>query len=727
MANIYNDRDIALQATAVRLVRVSTNYISLLANYTSFDVVNGVATPSSITVTAYLNGQLKGTPTFSVVSGSSGITQSTINGNAVATLLYSSLTSNTVVLRASLTYLGLTYTADISIAGQTVKPATVLGFDVVPFGLDGVKLTWTPNIDADLAGYEIRTLDAGWGSADGIVFKGNAASCTITGTYTSLQTTWYIRAYDTSGLYSATSAQKSYVPQAPSNISAITYAYADTSLTNATVTLTWNNVAPVFGLKEYEVSYPREPDQVVTTVTTRSNMIVLPANWVGTKYFTVKVRDNLNNTSSGYTQGVVKRLPNPVSNFKAVAVDSTIQLSWTLPDKTDLPISHVIIKKGPENSTWLTATIVGTKAGEFTTDQQLSAGNIVYWIACVDTDDNESSPVACPIYVSAPPDFVFNKEFVSTLGGSSVTTVNAAKEAGYWVMPVNTTETFQSHFTSNSWTTPQAQISAKYPAYIQPGTTSATYTEIFDYGNGAALILGSSNIVVSISGQQVLGTTSIGVSVSTSADGITYTTPVSGGSTFAVNFRFVKVVVTATRGSGDGTTNIGSVYKLTGITVTLSTKLKTDAGVASIASGGTYVNFNSEFIDISSINITASGTAPRICTYSFKDEIFTCSYSIVSNLMTVTVNTGSSSGTITSHGFVAGQKVRLSSSSGIIPSGVYTISTVPSATTFTVVTSLADGSGTNNLYMYPNSMTVYVFDTNGTPQSQSISWTVRGA
>ena len=70
MAAIKNDRDNALQITPVRLVSVASNYISIISDYTYFNVTNGIASPTTIRVTALLNGQLIGVPTFSVVSGS---------------------------------------------------------------------------------------------------------------------------------------------------------------------------------------------------------------------------------------------------------------------------------------------------------------------------------------------------------------------------------------------------------------------------------------------------------------------------------------------------------------------------------------------------------------------------------------------------------------------------------------------------------------------------------
>lgn len=731
MAAILNDRDITLQATTIRLVKVDSNYISITTDYPYFNVVNGVSSPNSILITATLNGQLLGVPTFSVVSGASAVTQQTLNGKAVATLPYANLTADTAILRATLIYLGVTYTTDISIAGQIVKPATPTGLVANPYGTD-IKLTWNKNTDADIAGYEVRSSNTNWGTDNLYLFRGSTNSCVVPPGAVSTSTIWYLKAFDTTGLYSTIAAQTTaYTTNAPPNIADILFEYADTSLTNATITLRWAPVQPVFGLKEYRLTYFSESLLANTTLTLRDNTVILPADWIGNKTFTVVTVDNLGNVSTGYSEAIPKSLPDPVIDFKATPIDNTVQLSWTLPTKTSLPISHVLIKKGIPGGNWNTATEIGIKSGTFTTVQELAKGNYVYWAAAVDTDDNESTPVSAPAYVQQPPDFVFNKEFNSTFSG---TKTNAAIETNSLVFPVNTTETWQQHFANNNFTNVSSQITAKYPVYVQPGTATATYEEVFDYGNGAALILGSSNITIALSGQDIIDTTSIGVTFSTSSDGATYSAPVAGFTGFAANFRFIKVIITATRGSGDNITNLGSVYKLTGLTVRLDSKLKTDSGTVNAidtnidGGGGTVVNFANEFIDVSSVTLTASGTVPRTCVYSFVDGIYSGQYSITSNILTATIDTLNINGvntSITDHGMYPGQYVRLSTPNGAVAAGVYVVSSRPNATTFTATVSAANGSGT--LYMYPNSMRVYVFDENGTRQSQTVSWIIRGS
>lgn len=732
MAVISNDRDNFLVGTTIRLDQVPGNYIGLAASSPSFDVVNGSPVPTSILITATTYGQLYGTPTFSVVSGSSGISQQVLNGKAVATLEYTSLTAETAVIRASLPYLGTTYTADIAISGITAKPSTVTGFNNTISGTD-IKLYWTPSIDADLAGYEVRTSDSGWGSNNGtLVYKGNSTFCLVSPGSTGVAQVWFIRAFDTTGYYSTASATTQYTAGIPSNVNSVSYEYADTSLTNATVTIQWEHANTPFGLREYKIEYTKLVGGTTTTLTDRtaSTSHVFPADWIDDRIFTITTVDNRGVESTGIPVTINKKRPNSPQNFKASAIDSTIQLTWQLPTRTSLPISHIRLKRG---STWEAGTDIGIKAGEFTTIQELSKGEYVYWAACVDTDGYESIPVSVPISVQAPPDFVFTDSFTSTFSG---TKVNAKIEGNSLIMLTNLTENWQTHFTSNAWSTPQAQVTAEYPIYMQPGMGTATYTEIFDYGRGAPLVISSSSITVNLAGQDVLGETGISVSISTSVDGVNYTTPVIGTSTFAINFRFIKVVVTATRQATiDANSYKGSVYKLNGLNVVLSTKLKTDSGLLTLGNntdpGGSYINFNTEFIDVSSINVTAAGTSPRYCVYNFMDEIFTCNYTITSGTMEITVVSGSSSGSITDHGLYAGQKVRLSSSTGTVSSAVYEIVSRVSATKFTVQITAPNGSGTGTLFMYPNTMRVLVYDSAGVRQptsgnTQVVSWTIRG-
>ena len=500
-----------------------------------------------------------------------------------------------------------------------------------------LSLDWPDTVKTSLpiVGYELRTLDTNWGGT-GFIWKGSASNALVdmVGVQSGTTSSWYLRAYDSDNRYSTTRLYQ-YTVSAPVNTSSLTYQFVDTSLTSATVSLRWLDTTPVFGLKHYEITGTLS---VLTTSTAGSNLLTLTstkgilvndvlsgnanipagrkviqilsltqlyidsgsgvtagtavgtsynninysnstsitqdADWLGNKNYTIKTVDLIGNKSTGTSISITKAIPNAASNLKAQVIDNTVLLYWDLPQITSLPISHVLIKKG---ATWNTASIIGTKSGTFTTVTEIQGGVYTYWIAVVDTDNNESVPISLTSSVSQPPDYIFNAEYVSTFTG---TKSNAIIEAntGYLVLPVDTVESFSGHFTTRSWTTPDNQIAAGFPIYIQPGTTSGYYEEVFDYGS----TLGSSQVTISLSGVNIAGSPDVVVLISTSLDGITYTSFPTGTSAFATNFRYIKVRITATQVTS------GNIYSISGLVVRLDAKQRTDSGNSVLAIGAAH-------------------------------------------------------------------------------------------------------------------------------------------
>lgn len=507
-------------------------------------------------------------------------------------------------------------------------------------GIKGTALSldWPDNIKTSLpiVGYELRSLDTNWGGT-GFIWKGSASNTSVdmVGITSGTTSSWYLRAYDSDNRYSSSSRLYQYTVAAPVNTASVTYQFVDTSLTSASVTLRWLDTSPIFGLKHYEITGALS---VLTTTTAASNLLTLTstkgiqvndvlsgnanipagrrvtqiisatqlyidnatgvlagtsistsynninysnstsvmqdADWLGDKIYTVRTVDLIGNKSTGTSISVTKETPHAASNLKAQVIDNTVLLYWDLPQITSLPISHVLIKKG---ATWNTASIIGTKSGTFTTITELQGGLYTYWVAVVDTDNNESVPISLAATVSQPPDYIFNAEYISTFTG---TKSNAIIEAntGYLVLPVDTVESFSGHFTTRSWNTPTDQINAGFPVYIQPGTTSGYYEEVFDYGT----TLGSSQVTVSLSGVNIAGSPDISVIISSSLDGITYTSFPAGTSAFATNFRYIKVRVTATQVTS------GNIYSISGLVVRLDAKQRTDSGSSVLAIGGAH-------------------------------------------------------------------------------------------------------------------------------------------
>jgi hypothetical protein len=685
-----------------------------------------------------------------------------------------------------------------TVVGKTNPPAQVTGFNVSTDKASGqLKLSWNANLEVDTYTYEIRNTNANWGVANSDrLFLGDSINTFIPHPANYASATYYIKAVDSSGNYSVLASSDDFELLPVPNVSQIRHSYFDTSLTNATVTLSWVDLDDIgitqFTVSYYELSYTVIVDSVPKTIVTtvKSNTITIPADWLGSRSFTLKTVDILNNKSSGYTENIDKLAPNPVIQYRAQIIDNNVLLYWKNGVKTSLPIAHVLLKRSPAGGNWAGATVVGTKSGEFTSISELSAGNYIYWLAAVDTDGVESTPVAIPATVAQPPDFKFTGEFISVLtpgvfdpstqttsivtnntinlpkllfavgdqvlysngGGTSIgglvdnsiyyikTSVNGNIQlasslggttidltsvgtgtshqivhkdssykayAGEVFLPVNTTETWTTHFTSRSWAGPSAQVAAAYPIFIQPGATSGFYEEVFDYGT----VLASSQITLNIIETSVSGSTTSSTTISASTDGVNYTI-VGTSSGFATNFRFVKVRVEVSQNAA------GSIRKLSDIRIRLDSKQKSEADYVTVPLTGKIVNFASEFIDVQSITLTAAGTSTSsiISVYDFNDTVITGTYSVTSNVATITAN---------NHGLIAGQKVRLYFITGTGISGLYIIQTVVNANSYTV--SMVSPNTSGNVTTYPNSMIIYSFTSNtGAAVASTTSYQIKG-
>lgn len=585
-----------------------------------------------------------------------------------------------------------------TIVGKTNPPSQVQGFTAVAdLSISKIKLAWVTNPEPDIKVYEVRT-DLNWGTDSNLVFRGDATSCLDTPASAGVVKTYYIKALDYSDNYSSVHSTTTFTVVSPSNVNSVSYVFADTSLTAATVTINWNfDTASTFGLKGYEVTYEGQTKFI------NASSITLPANWIGERTFTITVVDLMGNKSTGYILQVIKQLPNPCDNFRAQVIDNTVMFYWNLPAVTTLPVDHVLLKKG---ATWETADIIGEKKGAFTTQNETQGGTYTYWIAAVDTDDNESAPVSLTAAVEQPPDFVFFANFVSDFNATKVNTVKESN-TNHLILPVNTSETFQQHFTDNAWGTPQDQVNAGYPIYIQPTEMTGYYEETFDFGT----ILSSSKVTLVYQGTVVVAPVVISTSISVSADGSTWQIYDGVSGVFATSFRYVRVKLQVASGADKG------LYNLEYLAAKLDSKVISDAGgVVCDASDtlGTIVNFNKEFADVNSIVVSPQGTTAIIPVYDFKDVVASGTYSVTSNVCTVNV---------TGHELITGQNVRIGIASGVGLLGVYTI-TSHSTNSFTVNMTAPDTSG--NLSIYPESFRVYLFSTLGVRLTANASWSVTG-
>jgi predicted phage tail protein len=481
------------------------------------------------------------------------------------------------------------------VIGKTTPPSTPATMTATIEG-EQVVLQWAAVPDPDLAEYEIRR-GTTWETA---VFVGRARSTTLRVALTATGlSTWLVKAVDSIGLYSLNAASANFT------LTAALAPAPTSSFSGDQVVLRWNAPISPLPIDFYEVRFGSTYAGGTSLGTVKGTTLSTKALFGGTRRFWIAAVDvNGNVGTAGSVDAVITTAPAP--SIATQVVDNNVLLFWNEVDGS-LPTATYEIRRG---TTWELGASVGTKSGIFTTVFETVAGTYTYWIAAVDTAGNYGIPGSVSTAVNQPPDYVLKLDSFTSFAG---TKVNMAQSGdGAWLLPVNTTETYEQHFLTRSWATPQAQVDAGFPIFIQPTLASGSYEETVDAG---ALLAGS-KVTVTVNGATVAGSVTVTTRISLSANGSTWTDYDNTSSVFGTSFRYVKYRITVT---GANTT---SIYRIAGINLRIDSKLISDAGPATCSAadvGGTTVNFNIPFVDVVSIEVSPKGTTPVIAVYDFLD------------------------------------------------------------------------------------------------------------
>lgn len=403
-----------------------------------------------------------------------------------------------------------------------------------------------------------------------------------------------------------------------------------------------------------------------------STAYTLKVDWGGIATFWLAAVDVNGNEGTPVSLNVTVTVPTAPTLTQQV-IDNNVLLRWNDVTQT-LPILNYELRKG---ASWAAATVIGTKQGGFTTVFETAAGSYTYWLAGIDSAGNYGTPGSVTALVNQPPDYVLKLSQNSTWSGTKTNIITA--ETGQLVN-VNTTETWTTHFTSRSWTSPQDQINAGYSYFLMPSTTTASYEEEVDYGT----LLAGTKVTSTLTSSVVAGTTTITptirtrgttstaatysqatttITVTSTAHGLavgdyvylsfttgtattdTYVVATSAANTFTVtsatsattsgnvnwikwtsyaglsevfatSFRYFRVRYDFASVGGD------DLQLLTALNVRLDSKLRNDSGTGTANSadtGGTTVNFNLAFVDVDSISVTPTTTSAVIAVYDFVD------------------------------------------------------------------------------------------------------------
>jgi hypothetical protein len=499
----------------------------------------------------------------------------------------------------------------ISGTSSESQPGDVTGLNYV-LEEAGVRVFWNAVTAPDLDVYEVR-YGASWET--GALLAETKSTFYLwrvqsTGTYRI-----WVRARDISGFYSGSASSIDVIIVNP------TTATLSFTLSGDSILLAWSAVAGSFLIEYYEVRYGDTWAGGTLVNRTFATALLMRVDWGGVRRFWVAGRDVAGNYGTPIAVDVTITAPGSVQGLRADVIDNNVLLYWQEPATGTLPIATYDIRKGADFGS---AVSVGEKSGLFTSVFEMASGSYTYWVRGRDTAGNYGTAAPVTVSVQQPPDFVLYSD--QNIDLSTATLSSASYDGTGVVLPINTTETYDAHYSTRSWTNDDDAIAAGFPIYAQPAPTTGYIEKEIDLGAA----IPSTTVTVTPTLAVVAGTPTNQVQISHKLNiGDSWTDIAAGPSGFiAASFRYLKVRVTATTsGSGVG------LYRCTNINVQVSVKQRTDSGQGyanSADSGGTTVALNYDFVDLfGPPMIQPVGTTPIIAVVDFTDAPYPTEFKVL--------------------------------------------------------------------------------------------------
>lgn len=500
------------------------------------------------------------------------------------------------------------------VVGKTAPPLNVTGFagTIVAYG---IQLGWDSNIvrgDIDLAYYIVKQGNS-WATGTEIgrpTANGLRVETRTAGTHQFL-----IKAVDTSGNESTTAVVTTVTIIAPAA------PVASWQIAGQSVVLSWTVPSAQFAIAGYNIYLgdTYAGSTLVDSVT--ATAFSIHADWSGLHRYWVAAVDVAGNVGSSASVDVLITAPGQITTRSIDVIDNNILLRWEAPSTGSLPIANYEIRRGAD---WSTAAVLGRCGGTFQTYFEIVSGTYTYWLAAVDTAGNYGPEASLTATVSQPPDFILHSDILYTLtsdldhGQESIWNINVmnhAEPSDFDILVPVVGETYQQHFVNNSWTSPQDQITAGYPIFIQPayaGTPAGTIEDVIDLGT----TLGGSLVSLTYTQVDVDGGCTITPSLAYSPDGSSWTTEAGVSAVYATNFRYIKWTLSITN------SDLTTVTKIQEIRVRTATKEISEDGIATVTTNPVTVTLTKSFVDISSIQVTPSHQTGKslVANYAFVDD-----------------------------------------------------------------------------------------------------------
>jgi hypothetical protein len=359
------------------------------------------------------------------------------------------------------------------------------------------------------------------------------------------------------------------------------------SLLQLNIQITWGAVT---GAQFYEIREGVDWDTAVFILKTASLSANIEPRLIGSYNLLIKGLSSASvySTNAMAFQIIIPALGSMV--LSASTIDNNVMLSWNAPTSS-FQIHHYNLYKDTIK--------FAEHNGLFFSRPEVAAGTYLFEVEAVDIVGNMSAKASASATVNTPPDYMLQDE--RTIDLSTVTKSNAVLQNGRIIACVNLVETYQDHFTSRGWASPQDQIDDGYARWIQDNPLTGYILDEYDYGT----VLSNTVASVSYVKEIYTGTNDVLVVVkmSWSEDGITWNDEQIGESQFIASLRYLRLKFEFNASNDD------AMISFYNAVVRLSVKREVDSGsfyADENDSSGTLVLFNKSFKDVDSITATAA-------------------------------------------------------------------------------------------------------------------------
>lgn len=478
---------------------------------------------------------------------------------------------------------------------------------------DSFKLTWDELIPSGLSlpivEYEVRT-DGNFGQSSGLIAKTTSKQYVSKVTWGGSKTI-HVAALNSAGVLDTqnkTYTQSASVvinipsPNAPSTVTS--------KVVDNNVLLYWTAPSSNGGLPIDEYVIKRGPTLgTAVDIGTKSGNFTTVFETVGGDYvYWIAAKDTAGNIGVyNSTAATVNQPPDYVLQFDYTTNYSSGTLTNAAIDSSQalvLPVYNAETFSGHFSVLRVTSiSIISGGSGYAVGDYvELDTGTYTYKARLKITSVNSGVVTGASIVYPG----------IYSIAPSTTTTAVTGVGTGLTITP-----------TTATWTTPQNQIDAGYPIYIQPQLASGSYQEVKDYGT---LLVGNT-VTVTTDIEELISGGTISYKIESSPDNSTWTLVSDAKVGFATNFRYLRITVSITNG----------LIRIKLLNTKIDSKLKTLAGRVQIpanSSSGVTVYLTNDgtstgtktFKDVQSLSVSTEYISGRtlpagqaIAIYDFTD------------------------------------------------------------------------------------------------------------